>query len=91
MDRVTFLFLYDTSLTWGGEHQNIQIPQIEGLTNIDLNGDQALYNRFKQKDVTLNKLPVIVISYQGNLKFYPYSKDNMEQIKAKINILLNNV
>lgn len=94
MTTVSFLFIYDDTITQGAGSSHDLLPEkdgvrIEGVTNIDLHGNPALYKRFTDKGVTLGKLPIIVISYQGVLKQYPYNDHNMEKIKNEIQILLN--
>lgn len=83
MNTVSFLYLYDSTSIYS------EILDIEGLTNIDLHGNETLYNQFATRSIDIDKLPILIISYNKIIKSYPYNKDNIEEIKNKIKILLN--
>lgn len=88
-NTVSFLFLYDSNLTQGGIHNFLDsIPEIEGLSVIDLKGDDNLYKRFNDNGVLLKKLPIIMIGYNKIFKEYEYNELVLNQVKIKINQLL---
>src|SRR5579863_4258948 len=101
MDTVSFLLLVDTSVLHNELSKLILKPSPSpymqkelglviplGVTVIDLKGDKKLYQRFYDKDLKLNEVPLFIISYQDKIQEYPFNKDTLVSITDKIRELM---
>jgi hypothetical protein len=89
------MFLYDSielkitvELIDLGTPNNLRIPNIRGLTCIDLKGNDKLYERFRNKGIDLKDLPLFIVSYNGENRSYLYNVENLNKIKEKVSELL---
>jgi hypothetical protein len=84
MATVSFILLYDSK-----EREAVEMGKLPlGITLIDLYQNQELYQRFRNKGLKLESIPAIIISYQDQIKEYPWNKSNLKWVSNKIKELM---